>query len=87
MTYTEKEILSDALEAEKTATDHYNMYANECVHDDLRQTILLCLAEEHDIQKNVFNEMHTRGFYPTPAAEESKVKQVQQKYESCVTSL
>lgn len=87
MTYTEKEILSDALEAEKTATDHYNMYANECMHDDLRQTILECLAEEHDIQKNVFDEMHTRGFYPVPAAEESKVAQVKQRYEKTVTSL
>lgn len=87
MTYTEKEILSDALESEKTATDHYNMYANECMHDDLRQTILECLAEEHDIQKNVFDEMHTRGFYPVPAAEESKVAQVKQRYEKTVTSL
>ena len=83
--YTEKEILSDALASEKTATNHYNMYANECVHDNLRKTILHCLAEEHEIQKDVFDEMHARGFYPTPAAEENKISQAKQKYQQSAT--
>lgn len=87
MTYSEKEILSDALESEKTATGHYNMYANECVHDDLRQTILQCLSEEHTIQKNVFDEMHERGFYPTPTAETNKVQQIKQQYAQTATTM
>ena len=54
MQYSEKEILADALASEKTATDHYNTFANECVHDRVRNAILKCLEEEHEIQKNVF---------------------------------
>ena len=41
--YSEKEVLADALTAEKTATDHYNTFANECVHENVRNAILDCL--------------------------------------------
>ena len=41
--YTDKEVLQDALTAEKTATNNYNTYANECVHDTVREAILNCL--------------------------------------------
>lgn len=84
MQYSEKEILADALAAEKTATDHYNTFANECVHDRVRNAILKCLEEEHEIQKNVFDEMHSRGYYPTPAADSTKLDQVKQKFGQCV---
>lgn len=70
--YTEKEILGDALNSEKNATTLYNLGANECVHDNLRETMLDLLAKEHDIQVDVFNQMHTMGYYPTPAAEAKK---------------
>ena len=52
--YTEKEILGDALNSEKNATTLYNLGANECVHDNLRETMLDLLAKEHDIQVDVF---------------------------------
>ena len=82
MQYSEKEILADALASEKTATDH--TFANECVHDRVRNAILKCLEEEHEIQKNVFDEMHSRGYYPTPAADSTKLDQVKQKFGQCV---
>lgn len=84
MQYSEKEILADALASEKAATDHYNTFANECVHDRVRSAILKCLDEEHDIQKSVFDEMHARGYYPTPAADSTKVEQLKQKFEQSV---
>lgn len=84
--YTEKEILADALEAEKSATNLYNTFANECVHDEVRQAILHCLEQEHAIQVDVFNAMHARGLYPTPAAEQQKVDQVKQTFSACVTN-
>ena len=70
--YSEKEVLADALTAEKTATDHYNTFANECVHENVRNAILDCLDKEHAIQQDVFNIMHGKGYYPTPAAEMQK---------------
>lgn len=84
--YTEKEILGDALEAEKSATNLYNSFANECVHDNVRQAILHCLEQEHAIQVDVFTAMHARGFYPTPAAEPQKIDQAKQTFAACATT-
>ena len=82
--YTDKEILADALTAEKTATNNYNMLANECVHDSVRDAILKCLEQEHCIQEDVFNMMHERGYYPTPDADVNKVEGAKQKFSQCV---
>jgi hypothetical protein len=38
--YTEKEIYQDALTAQKTATSEMNMAANECVHEEVRKTMM-----------------------------------------------
>ncbi len=85
--YTDKEILADALTAEKTATNHYNTFANECVHDGVRDAILHCLEQEHCIQEDVFNMMHRRGYYPTPEAELTKVQSAKQKFSQGVKSV
>lgn len=85
--YTDKEILADALTAEKTATNNYNTFANECVHDGVRDAILHCLEQEHMIQEDVFSMMHQRGYYPTPDADGSKVAQAKQKFSQCVKTV
>ena len=81
--YSEKEVLTDALTAEKTATEHYNQFANECVHANVRNAILDCLDKEHAIQQDVFNMMHAKGYYPTPAAPTQKVEEAKQKFSQC----
>ena len=78
--YTDKEVLADGLSAQKATTGLFNMSANECVHDDVRNTLLRILEEEHKMQVEVFNLMHQRGFYQTPAAEEKKVENAKQKF-------
>lgn len=80
--YTDKEILGDALTSEKTATNDYNTYSNECVHDNVRDVMLNLLEKEHDIQNEVFNMMHSRGLYPTPEAQNQKIQEAKDKY-SC----
>ena len=82
--YTEKEILGDALSTQKTTTELFNKVSNECVHEDIRETLLDILEEEHEIQQDVFLMMHEQGLYPTPAADEKKVQQLKQQYQSCV---
>lgn len=79
--YSEKEVLTDALNTEKNTTNLYNLSANECVHDGLRSTIMDLLKKEHEIQVDVFNQMHTMGYYPTPVAEEKKIMEAKQKFQ------
>ena len=81
--YTEKEILSDALSAQKATTALFNTSANECVLEDVRQTMMHILNEEHEIQQDVFEMMHAQGYYPTPAADEKKVQETKQQYCQC----
>ena len=80
--YGDKELLTDALDAQKAETNHYNTFANECLNSNLRDTFLNILQEEHDIQFDVFNTMHQSGFYPTPPAEQAKIADAKQTH-SC----
>ena len=80
--YTEKEILGDALAAAKFSTDNYNTFSNECAHEHVRAAMMRILNEEHDIQNEVFHMMSAKGYYPTPAAEEKKITEARQKYQS-----
>ena len=81
--YTEKEIYGDALSAQKACTSNYNLAANECTHEEVRQAMMKILNQEHEIQKSVFDNMHAAGFYPTPAAEDKKVQEAKQKFSQC----
>lgn len=85
--YTEKEILGDALTTEKTSTCNYNTYSNECVHNEVRNVMLRILAQEHEIQNDVFNMMHERGLYPTPSADEKKLQETKAKFAQSVKNI
>ncbi|MBR1693546.1 MAG: spore coat protein [Lachnospiraceae bacterium] len=80
MEFKEKEILGDALVAQKNATNLYNNFSNECVHEGLRSTLLDLLADEHSMQQDVFCSMHERGYYPTPEAQQNKIDEAKQKF-------
>lgn len=82
-TYSEKEIYGDALSTAKATTGNYNTFSNECAHEDVRNTMLHILADEHDIQDDIFHMMSERGYYPTPAAESKKIEETKQRYRSC----
>ena len=81
--YTEKEILSDGLSTAKYSTDNYNMFSNECAHENVRATMMRILNDEHEIQNEVFHMMSSKGYYPTPAAEEKKIMETKQRFQNC----
>ena len=78
--FSDKEILGDGLSTQKATTEKFNTFANECTHDKVRNVMLKILEQEHSIQTDVFNMMHQRGFYQTPAAEEKKIQDAKQKF-------
>lgn len=78
--FTDKEILADGLSSQKSATEKFNTFANECVHDSLRSTMINILEQEHSISTDVFNMMHQRGMYETPPAEDKKIIEAKQKF-------
>ena len=78
----DKDMLGDALSAQKQITDAYNTCANECATPAVRDELLKLLREEHAIQAGVFTEMQKRGWYPTQDAPAEKIAQTKMKFSS-----
>ncbi|MCL2857373.1 MAG: spore coat protein [Oscillospiraceae bacterium] len=78
--FSDKHIMTDLLSSQKFETGGYNTSANECACPCLRSDIMNILNEEHQIQSEIFGEMQKRGWYPTEAADQSKINQVKQKF-------
>ena len=75
----EREMLDDFLVGQKHITSNYNMYAGECVNEQLRNTFLNILDDEHKIQADIFSDMQTNGWYQVEQADQQKIQQAKQK--------
>lgn len=81
-----KDVLLCALTAEKDLSTMYNTAANEALSVELASEFMDILGETHEAQYNIFKETHERGFYPTPMADENKVKELKQKFCKCTSN-
>ena len=79
-TMTEKEILQDCLSSQKFTTSNLNTWAGECVCEQLRSAFLNILDDEHRIQADIFNDMSSKGWYPTQPADQQQLQQLKQKF-------
>ena len=82
---TEKETMTDLLTAQKFLTGVYNTFCNEAATPTLRHSLCTILSEEHTIGAQIFEEMSTRGYYPTEKAEDTKLNAAKQKFSKYVT--
>ena len=78
--FQDQERITDVLSTQKTVTSGYNTFANEASDPTVKNTLMSILAEEHDIQHEVFTEMNKRGWYQTEAAQDNKITQAKQKF-------
>ena len=69
----ERDLFEDILTNQKYITETYNAFANECKN---------LLNEEHQLESDVFDEMHRRGWYPTVLAEPLAIDEAKTKYEN-----
>lgn len=79
--FGDREMMDDALSAQKFVTDGYNTFANECATPALKSEFMNLLSEEHQIQHEVFSEMLKRGWYQTSPAEQTKINEAKQKFQ------
>ena len=79
--YTDKDRMTDMLMSQKLITGTYNTYTNECSTPEVRSAFMSLLAEEHQIQHDVFCEMQKRGWYQVQTAEAQKIQQAKQKFQ------
>ena len=78
----DQEVLHDVLSSQKMITGTYNAFTNECATPQIRNEFMNILNEEHQLQAQIFDEMHKRCLYPTPAAEQQKIDQAKQKFQN-----
>ena len=76
----EQEMMTDVLTSQKSITDKYNTFTNECANQQIRNDFMNILNDEHKIQFEIFDEMNKRGWYPVDKAEQNQINQVKQKY-------
>ena len=79
---SDKEMLTDALTAEKFLCSAYNTYASEAGTPEVHQAMMSLLNDTHSIQSDVWTEMNSRGWYPTEKAEDQKLQQEKTKYQT-----
>lgn len=72
--------MDDMLTVQKHTTQNYNLFANECETQSLRDCTMQILREEHDIQANVFDTMLSRGWYAPEQADQQQISNAKQKF-------
>lgn len=85
--FDDQQMLTDTLSAQKFLTGTYNDCANECASPKLRDELMSILAEEHQIEAEVFAEMSKRGWYPTQQAPQEQIQQAKQKFSNLLSQL
>lgn len=78
--FSDQEMMTDALSSQKFITDTYNIFANECASPAVKSEFINILNEEHQIQHEVFSEMQKRGWYQVQQAQQGQINQAKQKY-------
>ncbi|BAF60309.1 hypothetical protein PTH_2128 [Pelotomaculum thermopropionicum SI] len=76
----EKDRLTDSLITQKYIASGYNMAAIESANNQLMDTFLSILRDEHQIQHEIFNEMRNRGWYQPKAASMNDISQNMSKW-------
>lgn len=83
----DQEILTDVLTSQKQISGAYNTFGGECVHENLKSDFLTILQDEHNMQSGVFTQMQQRGWYQTPAAQQSKIDEAKTKFQNLSAQL
>jgi len=71
----ERDRLTDSLITQKHIAHGYNAAVSEAANSHLMETFMGILRDEHQIQHEIFHEMHSRGWYQPKAASASDLSQ------------
>ena len=84
-TFCDKDCALTLLSGEKLLASTYNTALLECATPEMRRTVSELLADTHNAQQQLFEEMNSRGWYPVTKAEEQKITQARQKFAPALT--
>ncbi|MGI6621629.1 MAG: spore coat protein [Clostridiaceae bacterium] len=86
-TFTEQEIINDALSSEKQIISAYGTYLAESTCENLRSEMAKIINDKQQIQYEIFDVMQKKGWYKTKNANLNDVQTASQKYQSVHQSM
>ena len=78
----DQERVTDMILTEKKMSTNYNIFASECVDDQLRDEYLKILNQSHMTQTALFKAAQSKGWYTVEAAPQSKISETYNKFNS-----
>jgi len=83
----DKNLLLDCLKDQKFLAGNYATMATEVACNHLLQDTMKVCQDEININYDIFNLMHQKGWYPLAAAEQKKIQQAQSKAQQLSSTL
>ena len=82
-----QEMVADLMLTEKKMSTNYNLFASECVNEQLRDTYVDLLTKGHKTQTELFKAAQQKGWYQVEQAQAQKVSQAKQKYSNQIPAM
>lgn len=76
----DQERVTDMILSEKKMSTNYNIFASECVDDQLRNEYLNILGKSHQTQTALFKAAQSKGWYTVEQAPQSKITETYNKF-------
>lgn len=76
----DQERVTDMILSEKKMSTNYNIFASECVDDQLRNEYLTILNKSHQTQTALFKAAQSKGWYTVEQAPQSKISETYNKF-------
>lgn len=76
----DQERVTDMILSEKKMSTNYNIFASECVDDQLRNEYLNILNKSHQTQTALFKAAQSKGWYTVEQAPQSKITEIYNKF-------
>lgn len=78
----DQERVTDMILSEKKMSTNYNIFASECVDDQLRNEYLSIMNKSHQTQTALFKAAQSKGWYTVEQAPQNKISEAYNKFNS-----
>lgn len=80
-TFDDREKMQDILDSQKYIAEQYNCCAGECSDEAKKDKLMNILAQEHEMQFQIFSEMKRHGWCVGEPADKNDVSSARQRFE------
>lgn len=86
-TYNDYDKINDILLSLKSLLSDYTTFIIECSHQELAHQLIEIQKEVYHVQREIFDVMYSKGWYPLEAETQQKIQKIVQEYTQKETQL